>query len=362
MKPPAPRRDIGTITLAVLAIGLMILGSLWILKPFVAAGIWAAMIAVATWPLLLRAQAWLWGRRWLATTLLVSALVVSFMLPLMLAVGTLTEHFDEIYAFGQSVTSMRLPPLPVWVIELPYVGPRLESGWRELTSAGGQTIVSQVLPYLGNVLGWLTSKAGSLGLLLVQFLLTLIIVAIIYQHGEAAHHGILQFARRLGGDRGDRALDIAGRAIRGVALGVVVTALVQSVMAGVGLAISGIPFVAVLTIAVFVLSVSQVGAMPILLPAVGWLWFSGETSWAVALAIWSVFILNIDNFLRPYLIQRGAKLPLVLIFVGVIGGLFAFGVLGIFVGPVVLAVTYELLAEWVRDDREAGGAPGGPSG
>lgn len=342
-------RDLASITLAVLTIALLVLASLWILRPFLGAAIWAAMIVVATWPLLIRAQARLWGRRWLATTAMIALLVVSFMVPLLLAVGTLAEHFDEIYAFGQSITTMRMPVLPNWVGELPYVGPRLETGWRELTSAGGQAIVSQVLPYVGTVLGWLTSKAGSLGLLLVEFLLTLIVAAFMYQHGETAHYAILKFLERLGGARGDRALEIAGRAIRGVALGVVVTALVQSVMTGIGLAMSGIPFVAVLTIGAFVLSVSQIGALPILLPAVGWLWFKGDTSWAVALAIWSVFIVNIDNFLRPYLIQRGAKLPLVLIFIGVIGGLFAFGLLGIFVGPVVLAVTYELVTEWVRD-------------
>lgn len=357
---PEQSRDLASITLAVLAIGGMILASFWIMRPFIIAAIWAAMIVVATWPLLIRAQARLWGRRWLATTLLVALLVVSFMVPLVLAVGALAEHLDDILAFGQSVTSMRMPSLPAWITNLPYVGPRLETGWRELTTASGQAIVSQVLPYVGGALGWVTTKAGSLGMLLLQSLLTLVIVTIMYQHGEAARDGVLRFLERLGGDRGDRALEVAGRAIRGVALGVVVTAVVQSVMTAIGLAVAGIPFVAVLTIAAFVLSVSQIGTLPILLPATIWLWYTGETSWAVALAIWSVFILNIDNFLRPYLIQRGARLPLMLIFVGVIGGLLAFGMLGIFVGPVVLAVTYELLVEWVGDDDEVGGA-GGPA-
>jgi predicted PurR-regulated permease PerM len=114
--------------------------------------------------------------------------------------------------------------------------------------------------------------------------------------------------------------------------------------------VAGVPLAGLLTVVTFVLAVAQIGALPVLLPAVVWLYFQDDTAWAIGLGIWSVIVLNIDNVVRPILIQRGAKLPLMLIFVGVIGGLIAFGIIGIFVGPVVLAVTYELFAAWVNQE------------
>ena len=155
------------------------------------------------------------------------------------------------------------------------------------------------------------------------------------------------FARRLAGESGDRVVVLSAQAIRAVALGIVVTALVQSAIGGVGLAVTGVPHVMVLTAIMFLLAVAQIGAGPILLGAVIWLYWKDETLWAVVMLGWSIVTISLDNVLRPMLIKRGADLPLVLIFAGVIGGLLAFGIIGLFVGPVVLAVTYTLLGAWV---------------
>jgi predicted PurR-regulated permease PerM len=138
-----------------------------------------------------------------------------------------------------------------------------------------------------------------------------------------------------------------------VALGVVVTAFVQSVLGGIGLAIAGVPFAAVLTAVMFMLALAQIGAVPVLLGGLAWLWWKGDTGWFVALLIWTIVVSSLDNILRPVLIKRGADLPLLLIFAGVIGGLFAFGLLGLFVGPVLLAVGYTLLDMWVLEAPDA---------
>jgi predicted PurR-regulated permease PerM len=144
---------------------------------------------------------------------------------------------------------------------------------------------------------------------------------------------------------------LSGQAIRGVALGVVVTALVQAVVGGIGLAIAHVPFAAVLTAVMFLLAVAQIGAVPVLVVPIFWLYWSGSPGWGTFLVVVAVIAGTLDNVLRPFLIKKGADLPLLLIFIGVIGGLIAFGLIGIFVGPLVLAVTYTLLNAWVASER-----------
>jgi len=146
---------------------------------------------------------------------------------------------------------------------------------------------------------------------------------------------------------------LAGQAIRAVALGVVVTALAQTILAGLGLAVAGIPFAGLLTGVILLLCIAQIGPILVLVPAVAWLFWNDQTAWGTALLVWTVGVGVMDNILRPFLIRRGADLPMLLIFAGVIGGLLAFGIVGLFVGPVVLAVTYTLLKDWMGDEMPA---------
>jgi len=157
----------------------------------------------------------------------------------------------------------------------------------------------------------------------LQFLLTVVISAILYMNGEDAARWVLRFGRRLAGERGDQVVRLAGQAIRGVALGVVVTALVQSVLGGIGLAIAGIPFAAMLTALMFMLALAQIGPLPVLFGALAWLWWQGHTAWFVALLIWTIVVGSLDNILRPILIRKGADLPLLLIFGSPRGRLYA---------------------------------------
>jgi predicted PurR-regulated permease PerM len=183
----------------------------------------------------------------------------------------------------------------------------------------------------------------------VQLLLTLVITVILYSHGETARNGLIRFGRRLAGDNGGHVVVLAGASIRAVALGVVVTALAQTVLGGLGMAIAGIPFAGLLTAVILLFCIAQVGPMIVLIPAVVWLFWDDQTGWGIALLVWSLVVGTMDNFLRPYLIRKGADLPLLLIFAGVIGGLIAFGIIGLFVGPVVLAVAYTLLVQWMNE-------------
>jgi predicted PurR-regulated permease PerM len=164
---------------------------------------------------------------------------------------------------------------------------------------------------------------------------------------------VRRFSRRLAGDRGDRVTVLAGQAIRGVALGVVVTAVLQTALGAIGLAIAGVPFVSILAAVMFVLCIAQIGPILVLLAATAWVYAHAGAGWGTFLLVWSLVVGLMDNFVRPVLIKKGADLPFLLIFSGVVGGLVAFGVVGIFVGPVVLAVAYTLLDDWVEEARDA---------
>jgi predicted PurR-regulated permease PerM len=180
-------------------------------------------------------------------------------------------------------------------------------------------------------------------------MLSVVVAALLYARGESAAAGVLAFARRLAGEEGERVVVLSAGAIRGVALGIVGTALVQAVIGGLGLAVTGVPHALLLASIMFLLAVAQVGPIPVLLGAVVWLYMGGQTVWAGVLLVWTLLVGTLDNVLRPLLIRRGADLPFVLIFAGVLGGMLAFGLIGLFVGPVVLAVTYTLLVAWVTE-------------
>jgi predicted PurR-regulated permease PerM len=171
--------------------------------------------------------------------------------------------------------------------------------------------------------------------------------------GETAAGGVMRFARWIGGQRGEEVIVLAARAIRGVALGVGVTALVQAVLGGIGLVVAGVPAVAVLSLVMFILCLAQLGVFLVLVPAVIWLYWKGQTVWGTVLLVWTLIVGALDNVMRPLLIKKGADLPLLLVFAGVIGGLIAFGIIGIFIGPVVLAVTHSVFSTLVEADKHA---------
>jgi predicted PurR-regulated permease PerM len=351
-REPASRPDLARITLAVLLLVGLIAASFWILQPFLLAAVWATMIVVSTWPMMLRLQAWLWRRRAPAVVVMTLGLLLIFLVPLSLALIAITGNAGRFVAWAQSLASLTLPPPPAWLADVPLLGPRAVELWSHTAATGFEGLSAKAAPYAGVVTRWLLSQIGTFGTVSVQFLLTVIFAAIMYAKGERGVDGMVRFGCRLAGERGQDAVRLAGHAIRGVAMGVVVTAIVQTGLGWIGLFISGVPFAALLTAVMFVLCIAQLGPGLVLFPTVIWLYWGGDALWGTILLVWSIFAGTIDNLLRPILIKRSADLPLPLIFVGVIGGLIAFGLVGIFVGPVVLAVAYTLLQAWVNETRQ----------
>jgi predicted PurR-regulated permease PerM len=339
--------DITRTTLTVLIIGLLIVGSLWTLLPFIGALIWATAIVVATWPLLLAVQKRVGGRG-LATTIMVAIVAILVIVPFWVAINALLDASTNLIAVLRSYLANGLGPPPAWLANIPFAGERLTAQWQELAAAGPDAFAETIRPYARSAAATALALTGGIGGLIVHFLLTVILVGVLYATGETAARGVVSFARRLGGDRGEEAVVLAGQSVRSVALGVVVTALIQSALAGLGLWICGVPHPGLLTAAIFVLCIAQLGPFPVLIPAMIWMFSNQPIGWALAFLVWSIPVGIMDNFVRPILISRGVDLPLLLIIGGVIGGLVAFGVIGLFVGPVVLAVTYTTLQGWIR--------------
>jgi predicted PurR-regulated permease PerM len=343
----APERDVVRTVLVLAVLGALLAVSFLVLGPFLPAMVWAATIVVATWRPFLWIERRLWGRRKLAVLAMTILLLLVLLVPFTYAVALLVQHTHQITEWASSLRAESLQAPPDWVRGLPLAGEAIDEAWRREAQAG--SIGERIAPYVRDLLTWFASKAGTLGGALVQFLLTVVVAAVLYAKGERAAEVARALARKLGGERGDGVLELAAQAVRGVALGVVVTAVIQSVLGGIGLWIAGVPFAPVLTAAMVLLALAQIGVWPVLGGAAVWLLASDQTGWGIAMFVWMVLVGALDNVMRPFLIRRGVKLSLLLIFAGVVGGLIAFGLIGIFLGPMVLGVTQALVAAWIAE-------------
>ncbi len=323
------QRDVTRTFLAVLFIGALIATSLWILRPFLGAVIWAVTIVTATWPLMISVQNRLGGRRSLAVTVMTLLLLCMLLIPLSLAIGTIASNADRIAGWVGSLSTLELSAPPTWLTSLPIFGKKFAAAWEKVAVEGMQAVIQKLTPYSGRAIGWFITEVGSYGVLVLQFLLTVVFAALLYAKGEHMASWMMRFGHRLAGIRGENSVRLAGQA---------------------GLAIAKVPFPGILTAVMFMLGIAQIGPVLIMVPAVAWLYWTGSSIWGTFLLLWGLVVCLMDNFLRPILIRKGANLPLLLIFTGVIGGLTAFGLIGIFVGPVVLAVAHTLLTAWVDEE------------
>jgi predicted PurR-regulated permease PerM len=342
--------------LTVLAIGMLIAASFWILFPFLISIIWAGVIVIATWPVLEKLETRFARKRGRTVALMMLVLLLTILIPVSLAVLTIVDNADTIVAQARSLTTFSLSAPPEWVERVPLAGEKLAARWKEFAALSTEERSASVIPYVQKAFAWFAERAGSIGMTLVHFLLTVIIAAILYAKGEIVETEVRSFARRLAGPQGEEMAVLAAKSVRGVVMGVVLTALIQAALGGIGLFITGVPAAGLLTAVMVMLCLVQLGPLLVLVPSVIWLYWSGHPGWGTVLLVVTVVAGTIDNVIRPILIKKGADLPLVLIFSGVIGGLIAFGIIGIFVGPVVLAVTYTLLKAWVKGSGHEEGA------
>jgi len=282
-------------------------------------------------------------------------LMLVVLIPLMLAFLTIAKNAADIAGKVKSLNSASLPAPPEWLERIPLAGEKISNSWKTFAALNPDERSAMVTPYAKKTLMLFASKAGSTGITVVYFLLTMIVSIILYAKGESFRDGLLSFARRLAGQQGADVAVLAGKAVRAVVLGVVITALIQTAIGGIGLFIAGVPAAGLLTAVMLILCLAQLGPILVLVPSVLWLYWSGQPAWGTILLVLSIIACTIDNFIRPVLIRKGIDLPILLIFAGVIGGLIGFGVIGLFIGPVILAVAYTLLTSWVAGDVQEDG-------
>ncbi len=329
------------------AIAALVAACFVIARPFLSAVIWAVILAVSAWPSFVRVTAVLGSRRRLASALFAVVGIVILVLPLVAAGLSATRHAPSVMQAIDYVEENGVPDPPDAVRRVPLVGPRLYSAWEDL-SEQGREVLAQYRGEINATARWLLRRAGTFGLTILQFALAIIIAALLLARADRACALLRELVRRMGGAGATEFLPVAEHTIRAVSFGVVGTALAEGVLSAIGFVIAGEPAAVLLGCATFLTCLLQAGPGFVFLPAAAWMWWRGETGWAVFILAWHLaLVLPVEMFGKPYFISRGTGLPLLLIFVGVVGGLLAFGFIGVFVGATVLAVSYTMLLRWL---------------
>ena len=332
--------------LMTLLIGGIAVGCTLVLRPFLSAVLWAAILTFSTWPIC----EWLRLRLRLghmgAAGLMVAIVAVGVVLPLALAAPGGADDIERLRLLAQGAVQAGLPGAPPWLRGVPVLGPGLANLWDSWAADLG-AMGAFFRPYLGVVAQFGLSVALGVVSGILEFVLALLIAFFFYASGERLAAVLAALLRRIAGERADRLIDVTGATVRGVVYGILGTAIVQAILTAAGLWLVGVPRPALLGVIAGSMSVLPVGAPAVWIPAALWLLSDGHTVRAVALVAYGVvFITGSDSVIRPYFIARGAQLPFLLTLLGVLGGALAFGLLGVFVGPVLLGVGYTLVREW----------------
>ncbi len=337
---------------------LALLGAcLWVLAPFVSALFWSAVLAFASWPLMRGLTRLLRGRESVAAGLLTLGWMLLVALPLIWLGFNLADHIRSVMALVRDLRVEGLPDPPAWLGTLPLFGAQLVELWGTLDQQGA-ALLTTLKPYTGEVGNWLLTRSAKIGGGVLELALSLILVFFFYRDGPqlaAYAHSLLE---RLLGRRAEHYVELVAATVQRVVNGVLGTAAAQAVMALIGFLIAGVPGAVVLAILTFVLSLVPVGPPLVWVPASAWLFWQGEYGMGVFLAVWGLAVISgIDNVVKPYLISRGGNLPLVVVILGVFGGILAFGFMGLFLGPTLLALAYSLIGDWIASQPDAARPP-----
>ena len=331
-------------------LAFLVFACLQIVEPFVGPMLWGIIIAVASWHPYRWLADHLGGRRKLAAIVVALALLLILVVPIAMLVNSLAEGVGAVAGLLRDLTTVHLPEPPTWLRELPVIGVTLDDRWRE-AMVDLPASLQRLQPYIGTAAGYGLSFGAGLGFAVLEFLIAIVIAAILLVTGESAVHVLRRFVARVGGAHHLGLLDVAAQTIRGVAAGIIFTAFLQALLLVFGLVVVAAPGPVVLGFLTFFLLVLQLPNWLVWVPVVIWLGYKGSTGLAIFLAVWGTFVVStVDNFIRPYLISQGAKLPLLLIFVGVIGGLLAYGFIGLFVGATLLGVGYTIFRSWLDEE------------
>lgn len=337
------------IRLGVLA--LLLYWSFVLVQPFITIAIWSVVLTVALYPAYERLVAWLGGRRRLAAVVLT---VVNLVIVVGPATWLVLGLIDSVVALAErfDLATVEPPPPPEAIRAWPLVGEPIFQFW-QLASTNLSAAFTKIAPYLKPMGSSVLVIAASAGTSLVQFLVAIVVAGFLFSPAPELVDFLKRLARRIAPDQGEEFLLVAGSTIHAVSRGVIGISLLQALLAGLGFALAGIPGTNLLTSAVLILGIIQIGPSILILPLIAWSWWSMDTTTALLFTLYMVPVNLMDNVLRPIVFGRGLKAPMLVILIGVIGGTIAQGITGLFLGPIILTVIWNLLVAWVREHKAA---------
>jgi predicted PurR-regulated permease PerM len=336
----------------VIRLGLLALLIVWtfiLIRPFVPILAWAVVLAVALHPVFSWLAKLTGGRPGLAA-------IIITLINLAIIVGPATwlgvEAIDGVSGFASGLGSgdLAIPSPPERIKEWWLVGPQLHEYWSQ-ASNNIRAVLREVGPYLKPVARTMLALAGGAGVGTLKFILSVVVAGFLFPYGSQLVGAGRRFLAHIVPDQSEHFLELAGATIRAVSQGVIGVAVLQALLAGIGFKLAGIASAGLLAFGVLLLSIVQIGAIVILLPVIIWIWMDKDVTTALLLTVFFVVVGLIDNVLKPLVMGRGLTTPTLVIFIGVIGGTLAHGIVGLFIGPIILAVAWELMAAWIRDDR-----------
>ncbi len=331
--------------LGLAALALLLLGCLAVLSPFTSALLWAVVLCFSSWPLYQRLLDLVRNRRTLAAVIMTSAIILFLLVPFIVIGLSLAENVKDLSAATRSWVDKGPPPPPEWLLKVPVVGDEITAQWKEF--AGDSTKLLQQLKGLIEPASAALLKGGAkMGGGLIQMGLSVFIAFFLFRDGADLAMRLKAGIGKIAGERGHHLLELAGNTVRGVVYGILGTALVQGIVAGIGFVVAGVPGAAVLALLTFFASVVPMGPPLLWGPAAIWLFQQDRTGWAIFMVAWGFLVSSIDNVVKPWLISQGSAMPFILILLGVVGGAFAFGFVGVFLGPTLLAVGYRVIEGW----------------
>ncbi len=332
-------------------VGAIVVGCLLVLRPFISAILWAAILCFATWPLYEVFRRWLRGRHTLAAALTTAVLALVLIIPFVVVGLTFTDTIRGGLKWLDKKTEAGVPPPPAWIESVPLIGGRITASWQDYMENAEATI-EEWKPWLKESGRWLLGHSVDLAKGFMHLVLSVLIAFFFYRDGEGLVAQLREGMQRISGDSSQRLVDVVKTTVQSVVYGVLGTALAQGIVAGLGFAIAGTPAPMLLALLTFFLSFLPFGPPIVWIGASIWLFAMGKTGWGIFMVLYGVLVISVvDNFIKPIIISRGSKLSFIVMFIGVLGGVTAFGFIGIFIGPTLLAVGFSLAHEILEQRR-----------
>jgi predicted PurR-regulated permease PerM len=357
-KDQSPTQRTGTdpvfhYAIRLLALALLLVWCFYIIQPFISILVWAAVMATTLYPLHKNLRSAVNNRNALSATIITLSLLVIIIGPSIWILSATAGEFKELMESFKT-GDLHVPPPPEKVGDWPLVGKKIHSLWTEASLSLSSAVANhqeELRPIILKFFGLLKSAASGI----LFFAASIIVSGVLLAYAKEGGTALRNISTALAGEHGQQMADHAEITIRNVAKGILGVALLQSMLAGLGMVLAGIPFAGVWIAVCLILAIVQIGILPVSIGVIIYIWGTGETVTAITLTIWMLLVGISDNVLKPIVMGKGAPVPMLVIFIGAIGGFMLSGIIGLFTGAIVLSLGYNLASKWVAPKSESHG-------